>query len=177
MRIGLLRHFPVRQPLPPGRFTSAELQEWRERYDRAEVAVGPSDLGGVEWKHCIASDLERAKVTARALFTGPVEHTPLLREPETALFETGRLRLTFSLWQLLVQAAWLTGHRSQREHRDDFLRNMRTMAGRLEAVPDDTLVVCHAGVMRYLSRELLRRGWNGERITMARHAAVYIFRR
>ena len=175
MRIGLLRHFPVDQKFPTGWRTAADLQEWLERYDKAEALVGKFDLGGVAWQACISSDLPRAYITASAVFRGEVRHTDLLREPQFAQFKTGNLQLPVWVWRWLLQLSWLTGHRSQRGCRDEFRRRVLTVADRLGAVEQDTLVVSHAGMMAYLSAELRRRGFVGPRLRIAKHATAYIY--
>lgn len=175
MRIGLLRHFPVEQTFPTGWRTSADLLAWHERYDRAATAVGEFDLGGVEWQACISSDLPRASITARAVFRGNVEQTALLREAQFAHFQTGNLRLPVWAWKWLLRLFWMTGHRSQRECRDDFRQRVFAMADRLSAIEQDTLVVSHAGMMAYLSAELRRRGFAGPKLRVAKHASVYLY--
>ncbi len=165
------------EPLPSGWWTSAELQAWQERYNLAPAQTGPADLGGVAWQRCLASDLERTRVTALAVFAGEVEFTPLLREAELSPFPTGRLRLPILVWRLLLQLAWMTGHRSQRAKRDDFRRRVVTIADRLCATREDALVVSHAGLLAYLSAELRRRGFTGPRFRLARHATAYVYKR
>lgn len=174
-RIGLLRHFPVDQAFPRGWRTAAELEDWLARYDRAPVLVGAHDLGGVDWRSCLASDLPRARITADTVFGGPVEHTGMLREARFVAFDTGRLRLPVLMWHLLVRICWRTGHPSQRACRDDLMERVRTMADRLGDAKHDTLVVSHAGMMKYLSAELCRRGFRGPRLRMARHATAYVY--
>jgi broad specificity phosphatase PhoE len=175
MRIGLIRHFPVAEKLPSGWRTAADLVAWRERYDRAETAVGTFDLGGIAWQACLSSDLARAAITARAVFPGPIELTALLREPELAPFQTANLRLPVWMWQVWLQLAWLTGHPSQRAGRDDFRHRVRAVADRLSVLEQDTLVVSHAGMMAYLSAELRRRGFAGPKLRIAKHAVVYVY--
>jgi broad specificity phosphatase PhoE len=175
MRIGLLRHFPVEQNLPSGWKTSADLQTWRERYDLAETSVSEFDLGGVDWQTCISSDLPRAFITAGAVFQGEVERTPLLREPQLAPFQTGDLRLPVWVWQWMLRFTWMTGHSSQRACRDEFRSRVLAMAERLSGLQQDTLVVSHAGMMAFLSRELCRRGFVGPKLRIAKHATVYIY--
>ncbi len=177
MRIGLVRHFPVEQQFPRGWNTAAELHAWRERYDASPAIVGPADAGTIQWGRCIASDLERAVVTARAVFAGPVEQLPLLREAEFAQFRTGRLRLPMWAWRWALRLAWATGHRSQREARDAFRRRVTEAADYLEAVACDVLVVSHAGLMAYLSAELRHRGFAGPRLRVASHATLYLYQR
>ena len=175
MRIGLLRHFPVRLKFPTGLKTAAELMVWCENYDVAGTDRSDADLGGIEWKTCIASDLPRARTTASALFSGTVEFTPLLREVRFAQFETGNLRLPVFIWKLALRLAWLTGHPSQRVCRDDFQQRVRAVADRVSTLEQDTLVVSHAGMMAYLSSELRRRGFSGPKLRIAKHATAYVF--
>lgn len=177
MRIGLIRHFPVQHPMPSGWMNAAQIHAWRDDYDRAAVTVSDIDLGPTAWRRCISSDVERAFVTARSVFTGEIARTPQLREPELAAFRTGRLRLPPRGWRWLLRAAWLTAHRSQRAARDDFLGRVRAMAETLESATEDTLVVSHAGMMAYLSRELRRRGFAGPKLRIAEPARLYVFER
>lgn len=175
MRVGLLRHFPVTQRFPDGWPTAADLQEWRNRYDRAEAIIGEFRLGDVVWKACISSDLQRAFTTAQTVYSGEIQRTDLLREAEFGQFGTGRLRLPLWMWQWLLRFSWMAGHRSQRAFRDDFRRRVSTMAERLSALEKDTLVVSHAGTMAYLSAELRKRGFRGPKLRIARHATAYIY--
>jgi broad specificity phosphatase PhoE len=175
MRIGLLRHFPVAEGLPTGWHTGTGLQAWRRRYDAAAPLLGAFDLGGIAWQHCIASDLPRALLTARAVYAGEVEPTPLLREAEFAEFATGGLRLPTFAWRWLLRLSWFLGSRSQRACRDDFRRRVLAVADRLSAADRDTLVVSHAGMMAFLSAELRRRGFLGPRLRIAEHARVYVY--
>ena len=161
--------------MPRGWKTAAQLHAWRQDYEFAEVRPVPTDLGGISWPLCISSDVRRAYVTATALFAGPITQTSLLREPEFAEGRSGKLRLPVWVWRLLLQLSWMVGHRSQRTHRDDFLRRVQELADRLEASPEDLLVVSHAGMMAYLSTELRRRGFSGPKLRLAKHAQVYIY--
>jgi broad specificity phosphatase PhoE len=177
MRLGLIRHFPVQEPWPSGWVTSGYLQDWRLRYDVAEVRPGPIDVTAVAWQRCFSSDLKRAYITAQAAYAGTIRQTPLLREVETLPFATGRLRMPLWAWRWCYRLAWLTGHKSQRPVRDDLHRRVREMADLVEAEPMDTLLVCHAGVMHYLRKELLRRGFQGPSFRLAEHARLYVFER
>jgi broad specificity phosphatase PhoE len=175
MRIGLVRHFPVTEAWPSGWVTSDDLQQWRKRYEAAEPIVGPIDVSAVAWRRCYSSDLKRAYVTAQKAYAGTIVQTPLLREAEFLPFATGRLRLPVWGWRTLLRLAWLTGHSSQRATRDEFQNRIRKMADLLEAEPADTLVVSHAGVMFFLRKELLRRGFKGPGYKLAEHAQLYLF--
>jgi broad specificity phosphatase PhoE len=177
VRIGLLRHFPVDEKLPSGWKSAADMEAWRERYDKAETSAGEFDLGGVAWRACLSSDLPRARLTARAVFRGEVEHTALLREAQFARFKSGSLRLPLRVWQGLFWLSWLTGLGAQRACRQEFRGRVLAVADRLSALDQDTLVVSHGGMMVYLSAELRRRGFVGPRLGRVKHATAYIYER
>ena len=177
MRVGLIRHFPVEEPLPNGWRTCADLMAWRERYDASPAKVGTIDVGAFPWAGCLSSDLPRAAVTAQATYRGTIELTSLLREAEFTEFRTGRLRLPVVAWRWLFRCAWFTNHPSQRIYRDDFRKRVRAIADKIVMRGEDLLVVSHAGTMAYLSRELRRRGFTGPKISVATHAKLYVFER
>lgn len=177
MRIGLVRHFPVTEPWPRGWVTSAELQHWRVRYDAAEPIVGLIHVSAVKWQRCLSSDLKRVFVTAQTAYAGTITQTPLLREADVPALPTGKLRLPVWGWRLLLRFAWFTGHKSQRVARDEFQRRIKAIADLLEQDPVDTLVVSHAGVMFFLRKELLRRGFAGPKFGLAENARLYVFER
>jgi broad specificity phosphatase PhoE len=177
VRIGLMRHFPVEEPLPTGWRTAAELHEWRQRYDSAGVTPGLIDVGGTAWQKCFSSDLKRAYTTAQAAHAGEITQTPLLREIEVHPFRTGQLSLPVWVWRWMVRMAWLTSHESQRTARDDFRQRVQAVADMLDAEQSDTLVVSHAGMMMYLRRELIRRGFDGPKFGVADNARLYVFER
>jgi hypothetical protein len=56
-RIGLVRHFPVKECLPTGWWTAAELQSWQQRYDESPAIVGQVDLGSFEWDNASVATL------------------------------------------------------------------------------------------------------------------------
>jgi broad specificity phosphatase PhoE len=177
VRIGLMRHFPVMEPLPRGWRTARELHEWCERYDASDPVPRAIDLGTAVWQKCLSSNMRRAYATAQAAYTAEIIQTHLLREAEFAPFRTGRLRLPVRMWHWVLRGAWLTSHPSQRKMRDDFRRRVRTVADMLDAEQHDTLVVSHAGMMLYLRKELVRRGFQGPEFGVAEHARLYVFER
>jgi len=158
--------------------TAADLEAWRQRYDSAAAQPNESKLDPAEWQRCYSSDVTRAFVTARALYPGEIVQTPLLREPDVAPFQTGRLRLPVWVWRWILRLAWVTGHRSQRASRDDFISRVRAVADLAESAEGgDVLLVSHAGMLAYLRRELVRRGYRGPKFRIAEHARLYVFER
>jgi broad specificity phosphatase PhoE len=161
-------------PWPSGWRTSAELQAWREEYDKADVIPFPVADETPNWSRCYASDLPRAATTARALFHGEITELAMLREGKFGPFPTGGLRLPVWLWRNVIRLAWLGGHRSQKHLRDDFFSRVRGVADLIESHREDLLIVSHAGMMLYLRKELIRRGLRGPPIGIAQHARVYV---
>jgi broad specificity phosphatase PhoE len=177
MRVGLVRHFKVSEPMPSGWLTALELQEWRERYDLAELCPFEVAIDSESWARCYASDLARAEATARRIYFGEIQLTAELREAEFGLFPTGRWRFPVWVWRIVLRLAWMTGHSSQRQFRDDFRSRVRRMVDMIDSYETDALLVSHAGMMLYLRKELLRRGYRGPRFSIADHARLYIFER
>jgi hypothetical protein len=175
MRVGLVRHFPVCQDFPSGFLTAADLEAWQASYNKAEITAGDTDLGGIEWQACLASDVPRARLTAETVFAGPIEFTPLLREANYTAFPTGNLRLPATAWKWILRLCWMTGHRSQRANCDEFKQRVRAAAKRLSGIDRDTMVVSHAGMMFFLSIELRRLGFTGPKLRLARHATAYVY--
>jgi broad specificity phosphatase PhoE len=175
MRIGLLRHFPVEQPIINGWKTAAEIHAWRQHYDASPAILGECDLEPNHWHECLSSDMERTLTTAAALFNGPIQKTPLLREPELAQFQTGNLRLPMWMWRWVLRFAWMTGHASQRAGRDEFHDRVKQAADLLQSKSHNVLVISHAGMMAYLSAELRRRGYAGPKLRIPRHAELYVY--
>ncbi len=176
-RVGLVRHFHVQVPMPHGWHTAQQLHEWRQRYDGGACTPSQVDLGGVPWDICLSSDMPRALATARALFSGNVESTPLLREAEFAPFRTGKLSLPVFVWRCMLRIAWMTGHSSQKQCRDEFKRRVLAVADELERRAGAVLIASHAGFLAYLSAELRRRGFDGPKLRIPQNARLYLYER
>ncbi|GEP42196.1 histidine phosphatase family protein [Brevifollis gellanilyticus] len=157
--------------------TAGDLHVWRQRYDEADVRPAAVEDESTRWSRCYVSSMTRAQATARAMWSGEAITRHELREVEFAPFATGGLRLPVWLWSRLVQLAWLTGHSSQRSLRDDFRGRVLAVADLIESDKEDILVISHAGMMLFLSRELRKRGFRGPKLGVAKHAQIHIFER
>lgn len=177
MKIGLIRHFEVELNIPSRQWmTPDQIHRWMADYDGAEVKLGRVDLGGTSWARCISSDSPRARKTAQAIYGGPIEYTPMLREPALNPIARTNLRMPFPFWKMVLRVAWMTSHKSQLDAKTAFLANVRTFAHEvLPACREDTLVVGHAGFMMFLRKELLRQGYRGPRFTLPENGRLYVF--
>jgi broad specificity phosphatase PhoE len=179
LKIGLVRHLPVLDmSMPSGLLTARDLIDWRDKYDTANIVDARLDPHDIPWRRCFSSDLPRAIRTAQQLFDGPIEQTPLLREPHVAEFATGNLRLPATLWHWVLRASWMIGHSSQQEARDEFRGRMKEFeTSVLSSIDEDTLIVSHAGVMLFLREILTRLGFTGPQYRLAEHGKLYLFER
>lgn len=176
VRIGLMRHFEVRKPMPDKWLTSSELMTWLDGYNQAEVIARPLDLGGIAWQKCYSSNLSRAFVTAQAAFSGEIEQRAELREAEVHPFGTGGLRLPILAWQWVLRLAWYSSHASQRQAKATFMARVSHVSTEiLDRAEGDILIVSHAGMMSYLRKELMAKGFKGPKYSIAQNGQFYVF--
>lgn len=55
------------------------------------------------------------------------------------------------------------------------MERIKAKAKVLASLHENTLVVCHAGVMAYLRKELIDYGFEGPKFGIAEHATLYVF--
>jgi broad specificity phosphatase PhoE len=162
MRIGVARHFQI----PHSRMTWMDgpgFDAWAEWYDTTEVRATEVPAAGNEWQHCYCSDLPRALFTARTIYNGNIEATPLLREVPYTSFLPRRLTFPLAFWLAASRVGWWMGHRAQRETRAQTKRRILEFVRKLkEEHPDrDVLIVTHGFFMQWLEKELVRAGFKG----------------
>ncbi|SDN27819.1 Histidine phosphatase superfamily (branch 1) [Fictibacillus solisalsi] len=177
MRIGLMRHFKVTRGYPSGLFSSQDLLKWVDEYDASEVEESEVELGGVDWKTCYSSNLSRAEITARRVFKGEITFLDELREIKLSPFFRSNIRLPLPVHLLFIRMAWLMKHPSQNPGKQEVLQQISNTVDRITAhQEDDVLIVCHGGVMMFMRKELLKRGYKGPQLGRhIEHGKVYVF--
>ncbi|MDN4075044.1 histidine phosphatase family protein [Fictibacillus terranigra] len=177
IKVGLMRHFKVTRGYPKGFFSSDELMEWVKEYDASEIEENEADLGGVDWKTCYSSDLSRAEKTARRAFDGEIIFLESLREIKLSPFFRSRVKLPLMIHLLFIRLAWLLKHPSQSPGRQEVVQQIRDTLDKILQEPEkDILIVGHGGVMMFMRKELLKRGFTGPKL--GRHienGKVYVF--
>lgn len=160
-----------------GLMTAGDVHAWMLEYEQSDVIPRYVDLSEVAWTRCYASTSPRALKTARALFDqGAIVTKDELREPDIRQFGTGRLKLPYGGWRWLLRLAWLTGHPSQRQVKQDFHANIEAMIRTLRAHSGEpTLVVSHAGVMMFLQKALMARGFTGPKFRLPECGRLYVY--
>ncbi|MEK8128067.1 histidine phosphatase family protein [Paenibacillus filicis] len=178
MRIGLVRHYKVKHSFPKAGFLSPdELTAWFQAYDASDVEMVRTELKGIEWSRCYASNMDRAVKSAKHLYPGPIKVTERLREVAYPDFgHISKRRLHIVAWVLLVRLAWYFSPRVYPEGRAEVRKRAASVLDEIIAQGDgDVLIVSHAALMMELRKELLRRGYSGPRFGTATNGKLYVF--
>jgi broad specificity phosphatase PhoE len=177
MRIALVRHFKVKRGYPQKAFiTPAELDQWIIEYDESDIEEQRVDLGSIQWQLCYSSDMTRALKTAEGIFQGKINVSKDLREIKPFWRINKNWRLPFILYPLIGRIAWLLKLPSQGEGRDQVKgRAERIIDEVLSQKAENILIVSHGGIMMFLKKELLKRGFRGPGFSVAEHGRLYIF--
>lgn len=175
MKVGLLRHYKVTLGYPKKIVSSEELLTWQMEYDASEIEEKEIDLCNVSWKRCYSSDLQRASRTAKRAFNGKIAYLEDLREMSIYPIAGSAIRLPLWLHILLIRAAWLLGHKSQKESKEQVIHRINRVLDQALEHDEDVLIVGHGGIMMFMRKELLKRGFSGPKFNRPENARLYIF--
>ena len=176
MRLGLVRHFRI----PHNRFQLMDgsgFDEWANWYDTTEVSPRPVPPFGAEWHSCLSSDLHRAHFTAKTLYKGGIETTPMLREVPFSAFMPRRLTLPLFVWQATSRMGWYLNHAAQRENRRQTQARIAALVAQLrrDFAGRNVLIVTHGFYMQFLEKELRLAGFKGKVPMRPMGGTVYLF--
>ncbi|PFA68421.1 phosphoglycerate mutase [Bacillus sp. AFS015802] len=175
MKIGLIRHFKVKRGYPASLVTSDELMKWVEEYDASEVEGNEVDLRGIDWKRCYSSDLSRARITAETVYEGEIEFLEELREIRLSPLFRSKRKLPLFLHLTFIRIAWWFNHRSQPESKSEVEERIKGVIDKSIREGTDVLIVGHGGIMMFMRKELLRRGFTGPSFRRPSNGKVYVF--
>lgn len=175
MKIGLLRHFKVTLGYPSKLVTSQELLIWQQEYNESRIEEVQIDHRGQKWSKCYSSDLERAKITASKAYEGNIIFLEDLREMSLYPVIHTEMRLPLWLHVTLIRIAWFLGHKSQKESKKEVITRINSVLDKSIAHGEDILIVGHGGIMMFMRKELLKRGFSGPKFNRPENAKVYIF--
>lgn len=175
MKIGLLRHFKVTLGYPSKLVTSRELLIWQQEYNESNIEEVDIDHLGQKWSKCFSSDLERAKITASRAFNGNITFLEDLREMSLYPVIHTEMRLPLWLHVTLIRLAWFLGHKSQKESKKEVISRINRVLDEALVQGEDILIVGHGGIMMFMRKELLKRGFSGPKFNRPENAKVYIF--
>jgi broad specificity phosphatase PhoE len=146
-----------------------------EEYDASEVEENDIDLKNIDWKRCFSSDMPRAATTAKKAFDGDITYLKELREISLAPVFSPNKRLPLKLHLLSIRMAWLLNHKSQPVSKLEIKKQLSETLDNILAGNEDTLIVSHGGVMMFLRKELMRRGFRGPEFKIANNGQLYVF--
>ena len=178
MILGLARHFQI----PHKKFSllnGGAFDTWSEWYDTTEVHAREVPKADSSWEKCYCSNLPRAMYTAKWLYPGPIEVTPLLREVPYSRFLPRNLHFPLFMWTTSSRVGWFLNHKSQEENRyQTFERIEKFLALLMErhGKNDRVLIVSHGFLMQYLEKELVQRGFKGDVPLRPRGGIIYEFK-
>ncbi|RFS17750.1 histidine phosphatase family protein [Emticicia sp. C21] len=173
MKIGLVRHFKVKQSLPRGFLIGHDaLTDWFAQYDHAEVNYTTIDMRAINWELCYASTMSRAYKTARHIFKGEIEVHDDLREVSVLNLMNKKRRLPIILWAILIKRKTLSAN----EITESTKKKLADFVDKLLTKPEkEILIVSHGFIMMLLQQELIARGFTGELFRNPANGKVYIF--
>jgi broad specificity phosphatase PhoE len=175
VKIGLLRHFKVKLGYPSKIVSSMELMEWQNNYDASDIEEIEVETLGVDWKRCYSSDLSRARITAEKTFIGEIIFSEDLREMKIYPIAGSKTRLPLWLHIFLIRVAWYFGHNSQKESKKQVLSRINQVLDEAIKHGEDVLIVGHGGIMMFMRKELLKRGFIGPKFNRPDNAKIYLF--
>jgi len=173
MKIGLVRHFEVNCS-HRCLMSAKEFREWVNLYDCSPTKTMDLIIEPGTWDKCYCSDLSRAIETAQHIYRGDIIKSKLIGEvPIAPVFESN-VKLPYKFWLMAGRLAWICSHQSQSETLNQTKdRVRRFVSGILEE--DNVLIVTHGFLMMQIQKELIDRGFSGNRFTRARWGKVYVF--
>lgn len=174
MKVGLVRHFKVKQAYPSGRVSARDVEQWFREYDEADIEEGQTDLGGIEWSRCYSSDMARAVRTAEIIYGPDIQKMPELREIPAPSFTTSR-KFPLLVWALLIRLSWLFHARTRQDIQAAKARIGEFLDQALSRNEGNVLIVSHGALMKYMRKELIARGYRGPSFGVAKNGKLYTF--
>jgi broad specificity phosphatase PhoE len=175
MKVGLVRHFKVTHGYPKKIITAEELVRWEKDYNESNVEEKEINLSQVKWEKCFSSDLPRARITAERCFDGTIIYLEELREVALSPFFQKKIRLPLLVHILFIRFAWLVNHKSQLEKKSDVLKRVNKALDLALQSGEDVLIISHGGVMKYMTKELKKRGFRGPKFRRPENGMLYTF--
>jgi broad specificity phosphatase PhoE len=177
MKIGLIRHFKVKNKPPRKWMTPVELDQWFSEYDTSDIEIGLTESLS-EWDICFSSDLLRAEKTAQSIFKGEIVTAEDLREIAAYSLFHKKIRLPYILWMFTVRMAWFINHKSQLENKIDANKRAEAIIDEiLSKQSGNILIVSHGVFILLLKRALMKRGFIGPGMMSPKNGKMYVFKK
>ncbi len=178
MKIGIIRHFPVDIKQPEiGAMSSQSLKQWYSSFSNSDVKQLSVHTNESDWDKCYASDLKRAKLTAKAIFYGEIIYTDKLREMTPKIDFKQDIKLPFLVWMFFSKLSFLATHHFLSESKSELKQRIRDFLDSILTENRNVLLVSHAVVLKNLRIELKKRGFVGPYFSIPKHGKLYLYKK
>ncbi len=173
MRIGLVRHFKVKHAYPRKIFVGyEELVKWFDHYELADIEHQDIDLCEVTWDKCYSSSTSRALKTAERIFDGHIIQRDELKELNFLPLMNKNYKLPLILWALLIRNKSMSSNRVT----EQYAAKLSAFLDEILLVKDkNVLIASHGFVMMFLQKELIKRGFTGDKFKTPINGKIYVF--
>jgi broad specificity phosphatase PhoE len=177
MKIVLLRHGKPRLS-DFGKMTGSEFCDWIESYDVAPLDLefpAPTDSIKIS-ESCnaaICSTLVRSIESSNELgLTEKVKASSEFIEASLPSYNIFNLKFSSKIWLVIFRVLWVFGYSPNSESYSEVKIRARKCSDKLVATAkdnDSVIFVGHGILNRLISKELIRRGWQGPAKTKNKH--------
>lgn len=175
MKIALVRHFKVDISWK-SKMNTKDFKKWVIDYNNNDVIIDTVDLNDINYDKCYVSPLKRAVKTAQSIYNGEIIKLEELREVELSPIIDTKLKLHYNFWAMSSRLAWILSHKSQKESKKETVdRGIKALDIIEKDSSENILIVCHGFIMAVLSRELIKRGYKGNKINKVKNGEVFVF--
>jgi len=160
-----------------------EFKKWVNNYNLSGVVeekeLPPSTLKKVAHaKVVITSDLKRSIESAKILRNNVhIMTDTLFREVELPIpsSKLGNIKLKPQVWSGILRCLWFCGYSNSCESYESAKERAKQAAGQLIEYAEEyhsVVVVGHGFFNLLLAKELIKRGWNGQKMKSSKHWSV-----
>lgn len=122
-----------------------------------------------------SSYMQRAKDTAFLATNREAEELEGVHEVTFNGFLKGKTKLPFLLWEILARIQWLMNSSKQKESLNMTRERISKAIDFLMEKNTDCIVVMHSIAIKVMSRELIKRGFNGKKIYYIKNGEAIVF--
>ena len=151
-------------------------------YDTADIVDHPPTQALKQAQQCnavVVSNLIRSHLSAQALLLeNIVLSSVLFKEAPLPYPRKGSLKLSISIWAVLLRVAWLLGYSQNGESFKTASNRAKAAAKVLMQLAEEhgsVLLVGHGVMNRLLAKELRKQGWRAETSLGSKHWAFGVY--
>ena len=175
MKLGLVRHFKVKQTIDKTFLSPKEFNQVMKEYDSCPVLSNKLKINFTDWDICYCSTLPRAITTAETIYSGEIIKSELLVEVPISAFTKKSIKLPTSLWHIGARYAWYKSHNSQKENIEGTRKRINEFYEViLNSGHQKILIVSHGYFLHMFYQEMKKKGFKGEVDLNIRNGELFI---